>query len=77
MTTAKLTPFVRYALMILAGRLAAGGWMPPDVAAEIAYDPAVVEVATAGIVAIVTALWYLWSRSRKALIAMFDGDPST
>lgn len=62
-----LTPFVRYALIVLATYLARGGWLPPHVGDEIANDPAVVELVTGLIVGAGTIAWYLWSKSRKAL----------
>lgn len=67
----KLTPFVRYALLILAGMAARGGWLPEYLGEEIANDPIVVEVAVGAVVGLGTLIWYLWSKSRKALNEAF------
>ena len=63
----KITPFVRYALLILAGMAARGGWLPEHVGEEIANDPVIVELATSALIALGTLIWYLVSLSRKAL----------
>lgn len=68
MSIAKWTPFIRYALMILSGLLVRGGWLPEDLAAQIAEDPAVIELATGAVVGLVGLGWYVWSKSRAALI---------
>ena len=63
----KITPFVRYALLILAGMAARGGWLPEHIGEEIANDPMILEVLTGAIMAGFTLVWYLVSLSRKAL----------
>ena len=63
----KITPFVRYALLLMAGMAARGGWLPEHIGEEIANDPIVVELATSALIALGTLIWYLVSLSRKAL----------
>lgn len=67
----KLTPFIRYALLILAGMASRGGWLPDHLSEEIANDPIVVEMVTGAVIALSTFVWYLWSKSRKALNEAF------
>lgn len=67
MTLHKLTPFIRYALLIIAGRVSSGGWLDPALANEIATDPFIIEFVTGAIIGVLTLLWYLYSTSRKAL----------
>jgi hypothetical protein len=69
MKVAKWTPFVRYGLMILAGWLVRGGWMPEDVARDMAVDPLVLEAVSGAIVALGALAWYLYSAGRKAILA--------
>ena len=65
----RFTPFVRYALLILAGMAARGGWLPDHLGQDIANDPIVIEVVTGAVIGLGTLIWYLWSASRKALSA--------
>lgn len=74
MNRSQIAVFVRYALMILAGRLASGGWLPEETASELAYDPVVIEVLTALVVGVAGIAWYLISRSRKALVSLLDAE---
>ena len=62
-----LTPFVRYALLIIAGMAVRGGWMPEAIATQMATDPALIEAVTGLLIGTGTTVWYLLSRSRKAL----------
>lgn len=64
----RYTPFIRYFLLLLAGWLAHGGWLPAHIGDEIANDPAVIELATSALIGLGTLIWYVWSRSRAALV---------
>lgn len=64
---AAYTPFARYALIILATKLVSGGWLPPEIAREIAYDPALVELLAGLMVYIGTGVWYYVSTAKRAL----------
>ncbi len=64
---AELTVFVRIALYALAGRLSAGGWLPPDIAAMLP-TPEVVEAVTGLLVGAAALVWYWVSSARKALV---------
>lgn len=67
MSKNELAVLVRYALMILAGRVSMG-WLPEDVALQIAMDPVVTEIVAGALIALGTYLYYrLRSFSRKAL----------
>lgn len=63
-----LTPFIRYGLMLLAMAAVRGGWLPEETANEIASDPAVIELVAGIVIWAGTFLWYLYSKSRKALV---------
>ncbi|MDD9726152.1 hypothetical protein PVV74_11855 [Roseovarius sp. SK2] len=67
MTLHKLTPFIRYALLIIAGMAARGGWLDPVLADEIARDPYIIEAVAGAVLGALTLLWYWYSTSRKAL----------
>ena len=62
-----ITPFVRYALLVLAGLAARGDWLPAHIGEEIANDPIVIEMAVSVVIGAVTLFWYIYSTSRKAL----------
>lgn len=62
----QLIVFVRIALYALAGYAVQGGWMPQALADQLT-DPATVEVFTALILGAGTFIWYMFSKSRKAL----------
>lgn len=68
MTVDKLVPFVRLSLMILAGYLSRSGYLDDTVVDEIVHNQMLLEAIAGGIIAVPTAAWYLWSKSRKALI---------
>lgn len=71
-TAAELTPFVRYLLLFLAGMVQRGGLIPPELAKTMANDPAVVDLTASLLIAGGTLVWYLWSKSRKALKEVFQ-----
>ncbi|MCU0909781.1 MAG: hypothetical protein MUE98_00105 [Rhodobacteraceae bacterium] len=62
----ELIVMVRIGLYVLAGRLAAGGWLPPGADAHLT-SPEAVETVVALIVGAGALLWYLGSRARAAL----------
>lgn len=62
----ELAVFVRIALYAVAGRLTAGGWLPPDVAAMLPA-PDVVQAVTGLLVGAVTFAFYWASKARAAL----------
>ena len=62
----ELIVFVRIALYVLAGRLAAGGWMPEEAAAMLA-SPEAVEAVTGVLLGTGALFWYHMSKARKAL----------
>lgn len=62
----ELAPIIRIGLYAIAGRLSAGGWLPPDVAAMIP-SPEIVQIASGIIVGAVTFAWYWVSKARAAL----------
>ena len=62
----ELAPIIRIALYAVAGRLSAGGWLSPDVAAMIPA-PEVVEVVTGLAMGALTFAWYWVSKARAAL----------
>ncbi len=64
----QLTVFVRYALLLLSGMAARGGWLPPELASIAAHDPALIEMIVAGLTGIGTLIWYQFSQSKKALV---------
>lgn len=61
-----LTVFVRIGLWILAGKLISGGWLPEDVA-HLVKSPEMVEAITGLLIGGITAVWYWFSKSHKAL----------
>lgn len=63
---AGLLVYVRIALYVLAGRLVAGGWLPPELVPDFA-SPVVVEMIAGGLVAGLALLWYWLSAARAAL----------
>lgn len=67
MTLHKLTPFIRYALLVIAGLVSRGGWLDEGLANEIASDPFIIEAVTGAVIGVLTLLWYWYSTSRKAL----------
>lgn len=69
--TAHLLPLVRYGLIALGAKLTSGGWLPPEVAAAIAADPHVIEMAMGVVVWTGTGLWYYWSEAKRALDSAF------
>lgn len=62
----ELIVFVRISMYILAGRLAAGGWLPPELQTEL-VSPGVVEAVTGLILAAGALVWYWVSKARAAL----------
>lgn len=62
----ELAPIVRIGLYAIAGRLSAGGWLPPDVAAMIPA-PEIVEIVSGAIIGAATFAWYWVSKARAAL----------
>ncbi len=62
----QLVPIIRIALFAIAGRLSAGGWLPPDIAAMIP-SPEIIEIAAGVVMAVGTFAWYWFSRARAAL----------
>ena len=62
------TPLLRYVLMLIAGWLVREGWIEAQLASDIANDPLAIEFFAGILVAVGTWVWYLWSKSRKALI---------
>lgn len=67
------TFLVRYGLIVGATKIAEGGWLPKDLAREIAIDPATIELTTGLAVGGATVFWYWGSRARKALRAYIAG----
>lgn len=67
---AGLLVYVRIALYVAAGRLAAGGWLPQEMVPEFT-SPIVVEMIAGGIVAVGTVVWYRFSAARDALVRRF------
>ena len=59
--------FARYLLLTIGARLSAGGWLPPEVAAEMSSDPALVEFLSGVFIEVVAVLWFAMSRARKAI----------
>ncbi|AWY09478.1 glycoside hydrolase family 19 chitinase domain [Ruegeria phage vB_RpoS-V16] len=72
MKLAAYTVYARYALLILATKLASGGWLPPAVANEIAADPALVELVAGLMLGAATVAWYWASEAHKALKSALD-----
>lgn len=64
---AGLIVYVRIALYMVAGRLVAGGWLPPELVPEF-VSPVVVEMVAGALIAAGTVVWYWFSRARAALI---------
>ena len=64
---AGLVVYVRIALYVIAGRLVAGGWLPPELVPDF-VSPVVVEMVAGALVAGVALVWYWFSRARAALI---------
>lgn len=62
----ELAPIIRIGLYAVAGRLSAGGWLPPDVAAMIPA-PEIVEIVSGAIIGAATFAWYWVSKARAAL----------
>lgn len=62
----QLIPIIRIVLYAIAGRLSAGGWLPPDIAAMIP-SPEIIEIASGLVIGIATFGWYWFSRARAAL----------
>ncbi len=62
----ELAPIIRIGLYAVAGRLSAGGWLPPEVAAMIP-SPDIVQIATGAVVGAATFAWYWVSKARAAL----------
>ena len=62
----ELVVFVRIALYVIAGRLAAGGWLPDDMRSQLT-DPATVEAVSGVLVALAALAWYWVSKARQAL----------
>ena len=62
----ELIVFVRIAVYAMAGRLAAGGWLPEDVARMVA-SPETVEAVVAVLLGAGALFWYYLSKARKAL----------
>lgn len=68
MSKNEIAVIIRYALMIFAGRLAAGGWLPESVVVELTMDPTVAEMLAGGLIAFGTFVyWRYKSFSAKAL----------
>lgn len=63
----ELTVFVRIALYAIAGRLSAGGWLPPEIA-DMIPSPEVVEAVTGLLIGAGAFVWYWVSNARKALV---------
>lgn len=68
---AMLTPFVRLLLMAVSGFLVNRGIVDRDIAEEFATDPIVNELVIGVLMAVATFLWYLWSKSRAAVVERF------
>lgn len=64
----ELAPLARIALYIVSGRLAAGGWLPPEAQNEL-LSPAMTELVAGAAVAAVALFWYYFSQARAALKA--------
>lgn len=64
----EIAVFVRIGLYAVAGRLTAGGWLPPEFQPEL-VSPAVVEAATGLLLGAATFGWYWASKARAALKA--------
>ena len=64
----ELAPLARIALYVIAGRLTAGGWLPPDMQPEL-VSPAMVEAMIGLVVFAITYVWYWFSQARTALKA--------
>lgn len=62
----ELIVFVRIGLYMIAGRLVAGGWLPPELQTEL-VSPGVVEAVTGLILAAGALVWYWVSKARAAL----------
>lgn len=67
-TTAKLTPFIRVFLYVVSGALINRGLIDDETAMLIRDEPLLVEAITGGVMLAGGLVWYLWSKSRKALI---------
>lgn len=72
MKMAAYTVYARYALLILATKLAHGGWLPPAIANEIAADPALIELVAGLLLGAGTVAWYWASAAHKALKNALD-----
>lgn len=62
----ELAPLARILLYTLAGRLAAGGWLPPEAHNEL-LSPEMTELLGGVLVAVGAYLWYWFSQARAAL----------
>lgn len=69
---AAYTFLARYALIILATRMASGGWLPPGLADDMAADPAVIETVSGLLVGAGALVWYYWSAAREAVGRFLD-----
>jgi hypothetical protein len=69
---AGLLVYVRIALYVIAGRLVAGGWLPPELVPEF-VSPVVVEMVAGVLVAGVALVWYWFSRARAVLAKAVTG----
>jgi hypothetical protein len=67
MTRSEVFVLVRISLYLLSGFAAAGGWLPADIAENIAMDREFIEVLTGIVMFAGTGIWYWFSDSRKAL----------
>ena len=62
----ELIVFVRIALYALSGRAVAGGWLPQDVADQLA-GPEAVEAITGVLIGACALAWYWLSKARARL----------
>lgn len=62
----EITVLVRIALYILVGRMMAGGWIPEEMAEEL-LNPAMVEMISAAVLALIAGGWYKVSEARRVL----------
>lgn len=65
---ALLTPFVRMALMVIAGALVQRGLVAQEVADTFTSDPVVVDLLAGLALGAGSFGWYVWSASRAALL---------
>lgn len=57
----------RYLLLILATRIASGGFLPPEVAQAMATDPVLLEAVTSTLTYLFTLAWFLRSKAAQAI----------